>query len=143
MANEFLSQGNGDLELIYIDDVELIDLYVNKNLWLWGQGNVGQLGDGTTVSKSSPVQTVAGGTNWRQVSAGATHTACIKTDGTLWLWGQNQDGRLVTTLQPIGLLQCRLWQLVPTGARCQLTAILQRSRQTRPCGSGVPVTSAA
>jgi alpha-tubulin suppressor-like RCC1 family protein len=33
-------------------------------------------------------------TNWKQVSAGGTYTACIKTDGTLWTWGGNTDGQL-------------------------------------------------
>jgi len=61
-------------------------------LWLWGQNNSGQLGDNTITNKSSPVQTVCGGTNWKQVSCDAACTAAIKTDGTLWLWGLNLYG---------------------------------------------------
>jgi alpha-tubulin suppressor-like RCC1 family protein len=60
-------------------------------LWLWGQGTSGQLGDNTTVTKSSPVQTIAGGTNWKQVACGYIHTAAVKTDGTLWVWGYGED----------------------------------------------------
>ena len=63
-------------------------------LWTWGYNWYGQLGDNTTVSKSSPVTTVAGGTNWKQVSGGYIHTAAIKTDGTLWTWGYNTYGGL-------------------------------------------------
>jgi alpha-tubulin suppressor-like RCC1 family protein len=63
-------------------------------LWLWGQNATGQLGDNTTTRKSSPVQTVSGGTNWKSVSSGGGHTAAIKTDGTLWTWGQNFYGQL-------------------------------------------------
>jgi alpha-tubulin suppressor-like RCC1 family protein len=63
-------------------------------LWLWGRNSYGQLGDNTIVNKSSPVQTVAGGSNWKQVSCSYTSTAAIKTDGTLWLWGNNQYGQL-------------------------------------------------
>ena len=58
-------------------------------LWTWGSNGFGQLGDNTIVNKSSPVQTVSGGTNWKQVSAGELFTAAIKTDGTLWTWGRN------------------------------------------------------
>ena len=63
-------------------------------LWLWGSNENGRLGDNTVANRSSPVQTVSGGTNWKQVSSGSTFTAAIKTDGTLWLWGDNTNGRL-------------------------------------------------
>jgi alpha-tubulin suppressor-like RCC1 family protein len=63
-------------------------------LWTWGINTSGNLGDNTIVSKSSPVQTIAGGTNWKQVSAGTSFSGAIKTDGTLWLWGNNINGQL-------------------------------------------------
>jgi hypothetical protein len=63
-------------------------------LWLWGSNGGSQLGDNTFANKSSPVQTVSGGTNWKQVSAGSNNTSAIKTDGTLWIWGNNAQGQL-------------------------------------------------
>ena len=63
-------------------------------LWMCGQNSSGQLGDNTTIRKSSPVQTIAGGTNWSSVAGGVYHTAAIKTDGTLWTWGTNAFGQL-------------------------------------------------
>jgi alpha-tubulin suppressor-like RCC1 family protein len=63
-------------------------------LWLWGSNGSGQLGDNAGISRSSPIQTIAGGTNWKQVSCGLNNTAAVKTDGTLWLWGNGQDGIL-------------------------------------------------
>ena len=57
------------------------------SLWNWGEGSYGELGDNTIVKKSSPVQTVAFGTNWKSVACGITLTSAIKTDGTLWNWG--------------------------------------------------------
>ena len=63
-------------------------------LWLWGQNNYGQLGDNSSESKSSPIQTIAGDVNWKQISCGETHSAAIKTDGTLWVWGGNRNGAL-------------------------------------------------
>ena len=65
-------------------------------LWVWGHNNEGQLGVNDTSNRSSPVQTVSGGTNWRSVSPKAYNTASIKTDGTLWLWGKNLYGQLGT-----------------------------------------------
>ena len=63
-------------------------------LWTWGNNGYGQLGDNTITSKSSPIQTITGGNNWKQVSCGSGHTAAIKTDGTLWTWGNNYYGIL-------------------------------------------------
>jgi alpha-tubulin suppressor-like RCC1 family protein len=63
-------------------------------LWLWGSNNNGQLGDGTTTNRSSPVQTVAAGTNWKAVANGGYLCMAIKTDGTLWTWGQGSTGAL-------------------------------------------------
>lgn len=63
-------------------------------LWGWGANYNGQLGDETITKKSSPVQTVSGGTNWKQVAVGHTFSAAIKTDGTLWTWGYNPNGQL-------------------------------------------------
>jgi len=63
-------------------------------LWTWGSNSYGQLGDNTIVTKSSPVQTVTFGTNWKQVTCGRHHTIAIKTDGTLWSWGRNLSGQL-------------------------------------------------
>jgi alpha-tubulin suppressor-like RCC1 family protein len=63
-------------------------------LWTWGANNNGRLGDNTTIIRSIPVTTFAGGTNWKQVSCGGNHTAAIKTDGTLWTWGGNNFAQL-------------------------------------------------
>lgn len=63
-------------------------------LWLWGNNILGILGDNTSTDKSSPIQTVTGGSNWKQVSGGYQHCCAIKTDGTLWGWGYNATGQL-------------------------------------------------
>jgi alpha-tubulin suppressor-like RCC1 family protein len=63
-------------------------------LWTWGRNQFGQLGDNTITNRSIPVTTFAGGTNWKQVAGGQNHTAAIKTDGTLWTWGNNGNGQL-------------------------------------------------
>ena len=63
-------------------------------LWTWGNGAYGQLGNSSTTNRSTPITTFAGGTNWKQVSAGNGLTSAIKTDGTLWTWGTGTSGRL-------------------------------------------------
>jgi hypothetical protein len=63
-------------------------------LWIWGNGYNGRLGNASTTNVSTPITTFAGGTNWKQVSSGGYHTAAIKTDGTLWIWGSGSGGKL-------------------------------------------------
>jgi alpha-tubulin suppressor-like RCC1 family protein len=66
-------------------------------LWVWGNNNNSQLGiNATAGNRSTPVTTFAGGTNWKQISGGRLHSAAIKTDGTLWVWGRNSFGALGT-----------------------------------------------
>ena len=56
-------------------------------LWAWGANSSGQLGDGTIMTvRSSPVQ-VGSDTDWESVAGGGLHAAAIKTNGTMWAWG--------------------------------------------------------
>ena len=66
----------------------------NGTLWAWGDNNGGELGDGTNVDKKTPTQEVSKSNNWRTVAAGCAHTVAIKNDGTLWAWGDNDEGVL-------------------------------------------------
>ncbi len=96
--NQFLSP-EGDLEDYFVDEYWLIDQYVGDQLWIWGRNDntsTQRLGNNisVTVDISTPITTFAGGTNWKQVSAGYGHVAAIKTDGTLWTWGEGGQGQL-------------------------------------------------
>ena len=64
------------------------------SLWVWGYNDFGQLGINAFGNRSTPVTTFAGGNNWKSVAGGWGTTGAIKTDGTLWLWGDNGGGRL-------------------------------------------------
>lgn len=64
------------------------------SLWMWGDNNCGQLGfaggndkkyDGGAV-QTVPVKVMD---DVAMVSCGADYTACVKTDGSLWMWGSN------------------------------------------------------
>ena len=94
MPNQFFSP-EGDIEEYFVDEYWLIDQYVGDQLWPWGSGSGGRLGNAVITSDTStPITTFAGGNNWRQFVCGSNHTAAIKTDGTLWTWGFGTYGRL-------------------------------------------------
>jgi alpha-tubulin suppressor-like RCC1 family protein len=60
----------------------------NGSLWTWGRNNFGQLGDGTVINRSSPIQGVWGGI-WIDVACGDDFTVAVKNNGDLWTWGKN------------------------------------------------------
>ena len=90
----FNSPITGDFDKYFMTTTDLIDRYATGGLWSFGANQSGQLGDNAISQKSSPVQTISGGTNWKQVSCGYRHAAAIKTDGTLWTWGRDNYGQL-------------------------------------------------
>jgi alpha-tubulin suppressor-like RCC1 family protein len=74
----------------------VVAVKTDGTLWSWGYNLFGSLGDGTTNDQSSPIQ-IGALTTWEQVSASPTQGGsvfAIKTDGTLWAWGQNSFGEL-------------------------------------------------
>jgi alpha-tubulin suppressor-like RCC1 family protein len=79
-------------------------------VWAVGDNQVGQLGDGTTTSRTSPVQ-VQGITGIQAIAAGNAHSLFSKSDGTAWAAGYNTDGELgdgtttirTTPVQVLGL----------------------------------------
>ena len=80
-----------DRNIVMVSDRAAISM--NGILWAWGSNHRGLLGDGTTISRHSPVR-IGAATNWVSVSAGCSHTVGVRTDGTLWAWGENWDGQL-------------------------------------------------
>ena len=59
----------------------------------WGYNGNGQLGDGTTTDRLTPVL-VSGITTATSVSAGGGHTCATLADGTVQCWGYNDKGQL-------------------------------------------------
>src|SRR5262245_45335649 len=68
-------------------------------LFSWGYNGGGNLGDGSTASrnvpgsvKAPPGSSALGGV--ASVAAGLYHTVAVRTDGTVYAWGQNNYGQL-------------------------------------------------
>ena len=76
-------------------DSHTVALQADGTLWAWGYNFHGQLGDGTQGNiNSGPVKITNAGGGWVSVAAGANHNVGVKSDGTLWVWGNNSYGQL-------------------------------------------------
>jgi alpha-tubulin suppressor-like RCC1 family protein len=68
----------------------------NGSLWAWGANGNGQLGDGTTSTRSFPTREQTAARTWLFVAAGDSHSLALDTFGHLFAWGANASGQLGT-----------------------------------------------
>ena len=59
----------------------------------WGDNGSGQLGDGTTTNRLTPIQ-IQSLTGIIAIAAGTSHSLALKSDGTVFAWGDNESGQL-------------------------------------------------
>jgi len=84
-SGKFISMARGGRHSLAIDDT--------GKIWAWGDNSSGQLGLGHTRPVAAPTAVV--GLNGRavQVVAGAQHSAALRADGTVWVWGAKHQGQ--------------------------------------------------
>jgi len=71
----------------------------NGTMYGWGFNQQGWCGDGSSTYRSSPSQIP--GTSWSKLATSSTSSmAAIRTDGTLWAWGQGGGNLLQNTFTP-------------------------------------------
>ena len=78
-------------------DMHNVALKSDGTVWTWGSNAYAQLGNGTpgtTNGSLSPINT--GLTGVKAIAAGGSHTLALKTDGTVWAWGNNTQGQIGT-----------------------------------------------
>ncbi len=84
------------------------------SVWAWGWNAYGQIGDGTTTSRLTPVPidingATAGNGTSIEAAAGAHHSYALRTDGTVASWGRNYrtelgDGTSTSRTRPVSVL---------------------------------------
>jgi alpha-tubulin suppressor-like RCC1 family protein len=72
-------------------------LTTSGDIYCWGFGTVGQLGNGGNVGINTPVATsdpIEGPQTWTGVSMGETHACAVNDVGDVYCWGSNDVGQL-------------------------------------------------
>lgn len=83
----------GMVTAIAAGDAHALAVLLDGSLLAWGNNLSGQLGDGSLVSRSTPI-TVAGVFGVRHISAGDAHSVAVLNDDTVKAWGNNSFGQL-------------------------------------------------
>ena len=89
------------------------------SLWAWGYNSNGVLGDGTATDRHAPVPVSGLGAGVADVAPSGAHTVALKTDGSVWAWGRNDDGELGNGNH---LVQLTPVQVAPPGSASAVSA---------------------
>ncbi len=122
----------------------VVALAADRTVWTWGKNSGGELGNGTTISSSVPIQ-VSGLSNVIGVSAGDGSTVVLKGDGTVWAWGliRHGDGTdysygptpvQVAGIDHVTLVRARDWHVL--ALKSDDTVWAWGSNQRGECGNG-------
>jgi len=97
---------------------------------MWGVGQneyYGQVGDSTTISRSSPVQ-IGALTSWSDIRGTRQNTIALRDDGTLWAWGDNAgrglnaQGNALNYSSPIQIGSLTNWALIGSSGAASYAA---------------------
>src|SRR6516164_78127 len=93
------------------------------SLWTWGETGFGWqvLGLGSNVRTQAFMRRIGMETNWVNVAVGGSTTLALKSDGTIWAWGENIYGqlgdgsKLPEQASPVRSVPGNDWKQVATG----------------------------
>lgn len=94
-ANELETSSTTPWKAVSAGFVYTLAIKADGSLWAWGNNVYGQIGiNPSEVNYGAVPLQIGADTDWQAVAAGARHTVALKTNGTLWAWGNNTYGQL-------------------------------------------------
>ncbi len=106
----------------------------------WGENSYGQLGDGTTERRMTPVDVVGLSSGVRAIAAAGFHTCAITVSGEVRCWGRNDygqlgDGTTVSRLTPVGVIGL-MNRALTVAAGSYFSCALVKAEASGPGGQG-------
>ena len=68
----------------------------NGEIYAWGDNSDYQLGDGTFMNRSGLTKVKSDDTDWKAIGAGEIYSLALKTNGTLYTWGDKSKIGIIT-----------------------------------------------
>ena len=133
-----------DWVAVTASDVHTCAITTSRTLWCWGINDTGELGNGTYSSSTVPVRVATRSGDWASVTAGYLHGCAVKAPGTLWCWGDSENGQLgngTTTGSAVPVqvaTHARDWAAVTAGGYHTCAV-----KTAAPCGAGGPTITAS
>jgi len=110
-----------NVQKIFVGSLNTFAIKNNGTLWGTGGNTQGQLGIGSSGvgNVSSTFIPIGTATNWKEISANFLHTIGLRTNGTLWAWGNNEygslgDGTAINRNVPTQIGTATNWKTVAT-----------------------------
>lgn len=88
-----------DVKSIGCGDFACYAITPGKGVLAWGSNAGGLLGNGRSSGRSLIPRPVPGLSSVREVAGSSTSGFALRTDGTVWAWGQNKSGQLGTGMR--------------------------------------------
>ena len=97
----------------------VLALKSDHTVWAWGRNESGELGNGTFVNSSTPVEVVfPASVLLQQVAAGWNNSMALDAAGGLWVWGSDLEGQLGNGIQGPAQSKPSQLSLGPISAAC-------------------------
>jgi alpha-tubulin suppressor-like RCC1 family protein len=129
---------SNDWEKISAGGNHSLAIKTDGTLWAWGSNLNGRTGLNLSSGVTSSPIKIGEDSDWKHISAGWDHSIAIKTDGTIWAWGNNDSGQLgnnstLSLTQPNKIGSDNNWASVSCGYKFSIA--IKTNNSIYSCGS--------
>jgi alpha-tubulin suppressor-like RCC1 family protein len=91
-----IAMGSLNIAAVAAGTDHVLALNIDGTAWAWGNNSAGELGNGTAINSSVPVQ-VSGIAAVQGIDAGYRNSFAETSSNAIFAWGNNSDGQLGDT----------------------------------------------